>query len=285
MDLEYKNWSLDIKEINEKGIFRGILTPYNNIDLGNDRVLSSFGNRNNGKRVPLLWQHDTKTIVGDLLLRNTANGIEVEEGKFFLEKDEDKNYLIPKAPEAYALAKRNMLKLSMGYKVYDYEYVTEGKNTIRNLKDGEILEGSVVTFPMNPKATITDVKGEGEKGDMELKEKVEALEVKLNEVTEMLKPQYEEKNVSDKIDEFKSYIDLETKAGKKLSKASKLKIKEALEMLKSMIADDEEADKEEDKYCDEPDRRRKENDEKLELKSDELEALENLYKTLKGEEK
>lgn len=282
MDLEYKQMLLSNGI--EKGTFEGIACKYNNIDQANDRLLKSAGLNNNMKEIPILYQHDINNVIGQGVLTDGTEGIMLK-AKLFLEKDEDGNMIFPLAWKAYELAKKGLMKLSIGYKVNSYSYKNESNKTVRELEDINVMETSMVLFPCNEKAVITDVKEEGGKEDMELKEKVESLEVKLNEITEMLKPQFEEKTISDKINEFKSYIDLETKAGKKLSKASKQKIKEALEMLKSMISDDEEMDKEEDKECYGPDRRRKENDEKLELKSDELEALENLYKTLKGEEK
>lgn len=158
--LEYKNLQIEIKEIDENGTFKGLASPYNNVDLGDDRVLPTAGPRNNNKRVPMLWQHDSHKPVGEMLLTDSKEGIQVD-GKLFLDKDEDGQYMIPKAAEAYVLIKKGILKLSIGYKTLDYEYVTEQKKTIRNLKDIEIMEVSAVTFPMNPQAKITAVKEEG----------------------------------------------------------------------------------------------------------------------------
>ncbi len=64
MDLEFKGLQIEIKEITEKGIFKGIASPFNNVDYGNDRVLPSVANKNNGKTVPYLWQHDTREPIG-----------------------------------------------------------------------------------------------------------------------------------------------------------------------------------------------------------------------------
>lgn len=162
MALEYKQLlDIDIKSVDEKGTFQGLSSPYNNIDLGNDRVLPSTGKRNDEKKVPFLWQHDSHNPIGEILLKNTKEGITVD-GQLYIDKDENRQYLIPKAAEAYALMKRGVLKLSIGYKTLDFEYVTEGKKTIRNLKDIDIMEVSAVTFPMNPKAKITNVKEEGD---------------------------------------------------------------------------------------------------------------------------
>jgi len=160
LELEYKNFPLEIKEVNDKGTFIGIASPYNNIDDGNDRVLKTVGPRNNGKKVPILYQHDPKVIIGSQKLSNIKEGVQTN-AQLILDKDDNGNYLVPKAPEAYALLKNGLLQLSIGYRTLDFEYVTEKGQTIRNLKDIDIMEVSLVTFPMNEKAKISDVKSNG----------------------------------------------------------------------------------------------------------------------------
>ncbi|NFJ83981.1 hypothetical protein FDA84_14945 [Clostridium botulinum] len=297
MDLEFKGLQIEIKEITEKGLFKGIASPFNNIDYGNDRVLPSVANKNNGKTVPYLWQHDTREPIGEVKLTSTNTGIDIE-GKLYLDTLENGNPTIPNAYKAYTLMKNNKLKNSIGYKTLDYEYVTEGKKTIRNLKDIDIMEVSAVTFPMNPKANITDVKQEGGT-KVDLKE----IEEKLNSIIETLKPQQEEKEFSTKIEEMKSLI--ETKAGAKISKSNKEKLKSTLKAIKELLGEDEEEqedkkakdkqkDKEEDKPKEkdkkepeeeeeeekEPNKQKKSNDDNIELKADEFEALESLYKNI-----
>lgn len=158
MKLEFKE--IELKATDEIGTFKGVASPYNNIDLGNDRVLPSVGKKNDGKKVPMLWQHDTHSPIGEMVLSNGTKGVECE-AKFYIDKDADKQYLLPKAAEAYLLAKKGLLKLSIGYQTKDYEYVVEGTKTVRNLKDIDIKEVSCVTFPMNEDAKITNVKEEG----------------------------------------------------------------------------------------------------------------------------
>ncbi|AUN23758.1 hypothetical protein RSJ21_00200 (plasmid) [Clostridium botulinum] len=299
MDLEFKGLQIEIKEITEKGLFKGIASPFNNIDYGNDRVLPSVANKNNGKTVPYLWQHTVSEPIGEVKLTSTNTGIDIE-GKLYLDTLENGNPTIPNAYKAYTLMKNNKLKNSIGYKTLDYEYVTEGKKTIRNLKDIDIMEVSAVTFPMNPKANITDVKQEGGT-KVDLKE----IEEKLNSIMETLKPQQEEKEFSDKIEEIKSLI--ETKAGAKISKANKEKLKSTLKAIKELLGEDEEdqdqeeeqedkkaKDKEEDNSKEkdkkepkeeeeeekEPNKQKKPKDDKIGLKADEFKALESLYKNI-----
>lgn len=159
MELEYKSIPLEIKQITDKGVFIGLASPYNNIDDGMDRVASSIGPTNDGKTVPILYQHDTTKVLGNQTLKNTPAGIQTT-GQLILDKDSDGQYLVPLAAEAYALLKKNLLKLSIGYKTLKYEYVVENGERIRNLLDIQIMEVSLVTFPMNESAVISSVKSQ-----------------------------------------------------------------------------------------------------------------------------
>ncbi|SHJ14644.1 HK97 family phage prohead protease [Clostridium magnum] len=160
MGLEYKSCEIEVKADSEQGTFVGLASPYNNIDDGLDRVKPTVGKRNNNKRVPMLWQHDTKQVLGSLLLSDIKQGIQAN-GKLILDKDEGNQYMIPKAAEAYALLKKGLLKLSIGYSTLAYDYEKVNGNNVRNLNDIDIKEVSLVTFPMNEKATVSDVKGNG----------------------------------------------------------------------------------------------------------------------------
>jgi HK97 family phage prohead protease len=154
---EYKSFHIEVKEIDETGTFVGLASPYNNVDDGNDRCLPSIGPRNNQKTVPMLWQHDPHSPIGSLLLTDTPKGIQVN-GTLTLDKDDDKQYMVPKAAEGYALLKKGLLKLSIGYQTLDFKYVTENNQTIRDLLDINIMEVSLVTFPMNSQSVVSSVK-------------------------------------------------------------------------------------------------------------------------------
>jgi HK97 family phage prohead protease len=154
---EYKSFHIEVKEIDKTGTFVGLASPYNNVDDGNDRCLPSIGPRNNQKTVPMLWQHDPHSPIGSLLLTDTPKGIQVN-GTLTLDKDDDKQYMVPKAAEGYALLKKGLLKLSIGYQTLDFKYVTENNQTIRDLLDINIMEVSLVTFPMNSQSVVSSVK-------------------------------------------------------------------------------------------------------------------------------
>ena len=160
MKLEYK--TIEIKDIDNKGHFTGVASPYDNVDLGGDRVRKSISKSNANKTVPYLWGHDTHEPIGKVTLISANNGMNID-GQLFLDKSDDGIPLIPNAFKAYISMKNKLLSNSIGYSVPDKgcKYVTEGSQTIRELLDIDIMEVSGVLFPMNPKAKISDVKSNG----------------------------------------------------------------------------------------------------------------------------
>lgn len=166
MDLEYKSINFEIKEIDDKGHFTGIASPYDNVDLGGDRVRKSISKRNANKVVPYLWSHDTHEPIGTVKLIPTNTGINID-GQLFLDLSTSGTPLVPNAFKAYTSMKNGILSNSIGYNVMDggANYVTEGKQTIRDLLDIDIKEVSGVLFPMNEAAKISDVKSQEMEGD------------------------------------------------------------------------------------------------------------------------
>lgn len=158
MSLEYKEFAVTVSDVHtdgDKGKAVILLSPYDNVDLGNDRVKPSVATRNEGKKLPLLSQHQVGTEHGHMDLFSTPEGIKANI-TLYLEKDEGA-IIFPEAHKHYALLKRAetdgvAVKYSIGYNTLAYKYVIEGKTTIRDLLDIDIMEGSRVTFPMNPMA-------------------------------------------------------------------------------------------------------------------------------------
>lgn len=158
MNLEYKEFAVTVSDVRtegDKGKAVILLSPYNNVDLGNDRVMPSIATRNEGKKLPLLSQHQVGTEHGHMDLFSTPEGMKANI-TLYLEKDEGA-IIFPEAHKHYALLKRAetdgvAVKYSIGYNTLSYKYVTEGKQTVRDLLDIDIMEGSRVTFPMNPMA-------------------------------------------------------------------------------------------------------------------------------------
>ena len=75
--------------------------------------------------------------------------------------------------EAHALMKAGAVDgLSIGFAIRDSEFDDDG---VRHLKNVELMEVSVVTFPMNELAQVTAVKARLAKGDTISKRELDAL--------------------------------------------------------------------------------------------------------------
>jgi len=149
--MQKQNFAFDIKEVAEDGTFTGLLSVYGNVDRGADVVEPGAFTKtiaaNNGT-VPMLWQHDRKEPIGLMEIRDTPIGLQVK-GIFDLD--------VQRAREAYSLTKKRIVKgLSIGYNTVKDSV----QGVVRHLQELELMEGSVVTFPMNPLAVITTVKEE-----------------------------------------------------------------------------------------------------------------------------
>lgn len=140
-------YTIQVKSLSEsEGAFMGDLSVYGNIDDVGDVVERGFFDSTLAKRkhFPLLWQHDMAQPIGSFdVVSSDGDALKIE-GKF--------NLATQKGREAYALLSAtppDIDGLSIGYTVSDYKYDSDG---IRHLYDGELLEGSLVTFPANRRA-------------------------------------------------------------------------------------------------------------------------------------
>lgn len=145
--------ALDIKAIDEDGVFEGYASTFGNLDQGNDIAVSGCF-RNSLIEVPinkvkLLWQHDPRTVIGKWIeAREDAKGLWVR-GRLFLK--------LIKGAEAYELLKEGAVDgLSIGYRTVEFEW--DNDREVRRLKRVELREVSLVTFPMNEQATVSLVK-------------------------------------------------------------------------------------------------------------------------------
>jgi uncharacterized protein len=157
MKNKQRQFRMAVKSLNEDGSFEGRLSPYNNVDDGADLVEPGAFTKTlqeNGNKVPMLWQHKTDCPIGELVLEDRPDGLWCK-GQLLLD--------IPEAKKAYLLLKAKIVKgLSIGYDSIKAQVV----DGVRHLKEIRLWEGSVVTFPMNTLAMVTDVKARGEaKGD------------------------------------------------------------------------------------------------------------------------
>jgi HK97 family phage prohead protease len=162
-DKEYKNIPFKVTETKEAhnkkgnyGIVKGFASTFGNIDRGNDRIVQGAFQKSIDRYksmhrpVKMFYQHDSNEIIGGFPveeMKETHEGLEVT-GQINLD--------VQRGREAYALAKQGVLTdFSIGYTVGDYDIVDHG---VRELKELDLWEISLVGEPMNTMARVTDVK-------------------------------------------------------------------------------------------------------------------------------
>ena len=153
-----------VKEFDaETGIFEGYANTFDYKDHAGDITQkgaftkSLMRHKENGTMPALLWQHEMKSPIGVWLdMKEDAKGLWAK-GK--LTKG------VQKADEALLLMKDGALKgLSIGYFPEDEEYSKENKANL--LKQVDLLETSLVTFPCNDQSQVESVKTMIRNGDM-----------------------------------------------------------------------------------------------------------------------
>lgn len=141
----------------EKGSFEGYGSIFNNKDLGNDVVVQGAFRkslrRTGAKGVKLLYQHKSDMPIGVFeSIKEDEQGLKVK-GKLALGTQAGR--------EAYELMKMGALDgLSIGFRVSPKGQEYDGKSKRRYIKEVDLMEISLVTFPMNPQARVRSVKGE-----------------------------------------------------------------------------------------------------------------------------
>lgn len=164
--VEVKSFSLEIKDADSNGMIRGFASTFGNVDLGNDVVdKGAFKKsiRESKGLWPILADHDPSKQIGwNLRAEEDEKGLYVE-GKLDLN--------VQAAREKYSLAKSAYelgakMGLSIGYMVVKAE-PDRDKPMVRHIKEVKLFEYSLVTFPMNTEAMITNVKSNTDFGRIE----------------------------------------------------------------------------------------------------------------------
>ena len=154
----------EIKSISDSGAFTGYGSVFGVKDSYSDIVIKgAFTNSLNqwkekGRLPALLWQHKMDEPIGYYTkMIEDDNGLYVE-GQLLIDDD-------PLAKRAYAhMRAKSLSGLSIGYVLNDYDYDSEKGAFI--LRDIDLWEVSVVTFPANDEARIDNVKSIFESGDI-----------------------------------------------------------------------------------------------------------------------
>lgn len=145
--------SLDLKSVDDDGVFEGYASLFNREDLGRDVIapgaftesLKSRGTQ----RIKMLFQHDPAEPIGVWdEIREDANGLYVR-GRLMT--------AVARAREILALMRAGALDgLSIGFKAVKGR--RDARSGIRRLEKVDLWEISIVTFPMLPGARVETVK-------------------------------------------------------------------------------------------------------------------------------
>lgn len=169
-------FELDTKAVTAEGQFEGYASVFGNEDLGKDVMVAGAFTKSLARRpaakVKLLRQHYTDEPIGVWQeLTEDSKGLKGR-GQLILDT--------AKGRETHALMRAGALDgLSIGYRTLKDRF--DRQKGIRYLEEVDLVEVSIVTFPANPKAVVSAVKGE------EAAERARALVREINRLTEALR--------------------------------------------------------------------------------------------------
>jgi HK97 family phage prohead protease len=156
--IEFKALPMQVKDVTDTGEFKGYLAVFNNVDLQGDVIepgaFAKTVAENGQAGWPMLWSHDPYEPLGMMF----ADGGEDDHG---LPVKGQFNMDVQSAREKHSLMVQGAIKgLSIGYQTIQYAYGKIGDQTVRQLKELALREGSPCVFPANPLATVTGVKSQ-----------------------------------------------------------------------------------------------------------------------------
>lgn len=167
MRLRSKSFRLEVKEITEAGEFAGYASVFNVKDSQGDVVLpgafkKTLKNWAKQKRFPpMLWQHIAEEPIGVYkTMSEDEHGLYVE-GRILREAGATER-------RAYEHLRAGTIDgLSIGYTLPSNSVEFDDEQGVYLLKEIDLWEVSLVTFPANPEATVDAVKSAIEGGPKE----------------------------------------------------------------------------------------------------------------------
>jgi HK97 family phage prohead protease len=130
------------------GTISGYASVFNEKDQQNDIVLPGAFHGLDVNKVKLLWQHNSSSPIGKI-----RHLLEDSYGLYLIA---DLTEGVSIAKDAYELVKNDAISgLSIGFNPVKYHYDDENNRIIEKL---DLWEVSLVTFPANQSACVTDVK-------------------------------------------------------------------------------------------------------------------------------
>lgn len=157
--MEYKDFKMEIKSLDEQGIFEGYASVFGVKDLYNDIVERGAFQRtidHSKGKVPIFFNHE-KEIGMTLEMHEDQYGL-WNKGQLFISDDSKQE--LSEARNAYIIMKRKKelgvkQPQSFGYSAIKYDYDSEGT---RRLKEVKLYEVSLATIPANELAVVNEVK-------------------------------------------------------------------------------------------------------------------------------
>lgn len=151
--MEYAGSPLAIKELTDTGRIEGLLAGFGNVDSHGDVIASKAFTRTlaerGGRPLPMLLHHDMHRPIGAWKeWAEMPDGLYVKGELTLATRD---------AQEAHALAKSGALTgLSIGFRYRDARIdQRSGENHVLDL---DLVEGSLVTVPSNPRTHVSAIK-------------------------------------------------------------------------------------------------------------------------------
>lgn len=130
--------------------FEGYLSTYGNIDRGGDIVEKGcFDESLKEMRPDLLWQHNYGEVLG------IFTDISSDEKGLFVKGKMPKDDSLVKGRVIPQMKVGSVRSMSIGYFVEESSY---DEDNIRHIKKAVLVEGSLVSQPMNEKAEVTGMK-------------------------------------------------------------------------------------------------------------------------------
>lgn len=165
---------LNVKSLNADGMLAGHASIFGNVDHYRDVVMPGAFSKSLAKwsaksdLPPMLWQHQSYSPIGKhTSMVEDADGLAYEAQLMI--KD------VQQSREAYAMVKAGVIRgNSIGYSIDDDGFDYDSEHSILKLTSLELWENSLVTFPANDQALVTEVKDLLRHGTMPTVRQVEA---------------------------------------------------------------------------------------------------------------
>lgn len=164
MRIKQRQVPFRLKSISDRGAFAGYLSVFGNMDSYRDIVMPGAFSQTlkdwaaQEALPPVLWQHDSAQPLGPYTkMEEDDKGLYVE-GQLLVDE-------IPQAAAAAALLRSKTIRgQSIGYSVKVEQF--DSDLNVLKLMQVKLYEGSIVTFPANTEASVTDIKRAIARGDL-----------------------------------------------------------------------------------------------------------------------